>query len=106
MGKVTRKPEEPSTVMEQPPPSTKGKKKKNLCQPSSRGDGNRYLLLPIQCPSEITLLPFQVKKIQRGIKRLLHGSSRKKSSSTITTISRKVKIVRKAKKFQLLTQSE
>lgn len=64
MGKVTRKPEEPSTVMEQPPPSTKGKKKKNLCQPSSRGGGklrpsqlSSFSSFPL-IPPPRTLLPF------------------------------------------------
>ncbi|KAL2768060.1 uncharacterized protein WCI35_023682 [Daubentonia madagascariensis] len=95
MAKVTRKPEEPSRVMEQPTPSTKQltpstkgrKKRKNPCQPRSRSGS-------------------KVKKIQRGIKRLLHGSSRKKSSHTSTTIPRKVKRVKKSKKFRPLAKIE
>ncbi|XP_075855610.1 spermatid nuclear transition protein 3 [Microcebus murinus] len=95
MAKVTRKQEEPNRIMEQPTvstkqltPSTKGKKKrKNTCQPRSRS-GNK------------------VKKIQRRIKRLLHGSSRKKSSRTSTAIPRKVKRVKKSKKFRPLATIE
>ncbi|XP_069319934.1 uncharacterized protein CXorf51A [Eulemur rufifrons] len=95
MAKVTRKPEEPNRVIEQPttstkqlPQSTKGKKKrKNPCQTRSRSGS-------------------KVKKIQRGIKRLLHGSSRKKSSRTSTAIPRNLKRVKKSKKFWPLAKIE
>ncbi|XP_054573329.1 spermatid nuclear transition protein 3 [Eptesicus fuscus] len=93
MAKVSRKPEERRKVMEQATPSTKQttsitkrrKKRKNPHQSRSRDGG-------------------KVKKIQRGIKRLLHGSSRKKSSCTSTEIPRKVKRVKRAKKFRPLTK--
>ncbi|XP_073083652.1 spermatid nuclear transition protein 3 [Manis javanica] len=77
-----------STVMEQSTPSTKqltsstkGRtKRKNPCQHRSRCGG-------------------QVKKIQKGIKRLLHGSARKKFYCIHATIPRKAKRVERAKKF-------
>ncbi|XP_077920407.1 uncharacterized protein LOC144380460 [Halichoerus grypus] len=94
MTKVTRKPEKASTVMEQPTlstkqltPSTKRKKRKSQCRPRSIGSG-------------------KVKKMQRGIKRLLHTSSRKKSSRSSTKSPRKVKRVKKAKKFRPLANIE
>nr|XP_045239868.1 spermatid nuclear transition protein 3-like [Macaca fascicularis] len=95
MAKVTRKLKESSKVVEQSNPSTKqlisstkGKNKtKKSCQPRARNGG-------------------KVKKIQRAIKRLLHGSSRKKSSSTSTEIPQKVKRVKRAKKFQPLAKIE
>ncbi|XP_059536102.1 spermatid nuclear transition protein 3 [Myotis daubentonii] len=93
MAKVTRKPDKRRKVMEQATPSTKKtttkrrKKKKNPYQPRSRYGG-------------------KVKKIQRRIKRLLHGRSRKTSSCTSTEIPRKVKRVKRAKKFRPLTKSE
>ncbi|XP_045436346.1 spermatid nuclear transition protein 3 [Pipistrellus kuhlii] len=93
MAKVARKPEERRKVMEQATASTKQttsttkrrKKRKNPYQPRSRDGG-------------------KVKKIQREIKRLLHGSSRKKSSCTSIEIPRKVKRVKRAKKFRPLTK--
>uniref|UniRef100_A0A7N5J8S0 Uncharacterized protein n=1 Tax=Ailuropoda melanoleuca TaxID=9646 RepID=A0A7N5J8S0_AILME len=92
MIKVTRKPEKAGTVMEQPTLSTKQltssskrKKRKNRSRPR-----------PI-CSDK-------VKKMQRGMKRLLHGSSRKKSSRSSTRIPRKVKRVKKAKKFRPLAK--
>ncbi|XP_054106932.1 LOW QUALITY PROTEIN: uncharacterized protein LOC128930627 [Callithrix jacchus] len=79
MAKVTRKLKGCSKVVEQPNSSTKklisskkGKKRKNSSHPGARNGG-------------------KVRKIQRAIKRLLHGSSGKKSSSTITEIPEKVK---------------
>ncbi|XP_053435630.1 spermatid nuclear transition protein 3 [Nycticebus coucang] len=93
MTKVTRKPEESSRVVKQLFPNkkrltlgTKGRKKRrNPYQPKPRSGG-------------------KVKKMQRGIKRLLHGSSRKKSSTTSTAIPRKVKRVKKSKKFRPLAK--
>uniref|UniRef100_A0A8C8WUU5 Uncharacterized protein n=1 Tax=Panthera leo TaxID=9689 RepID=A0A8C8WUU5_PANLE len=92
--KVTRKPEGASTVMKQPTlstrqltPNTKTKKRKNHYQPRSTGTG-------------------KVNKMQRGIKRLLCGKSRKRSSHISTTIPRKVKRVKKAKKFRPFTKIE
>uniref|UniRef100_A0A8I4A3B3 Uncharacterized protein n=1 Tax=Callithrix jacchus TaxID=9483 RepID=A0A8I4A3B3_CALJA len=93
MAKVTRKLKGCSKVVEQPNSSTKklisskkGKKRKNSSHPGARNGG-------------------KVRKIQRAIKRLLHGSSGKKSSSTITEIPEKVK-VKKAKKFWQLAKIE
>uniref|UniRef100_A0A8I5TI62 Uncharacterized protein n=1 Tax=Pongo abelii TaxID=9601 RepID=A0A8I5TI62_PONAB len=93
MAKVTRKLKGSSKVMEQSNPSTKqlisskGKNKmKKSCQSRARKGG-------------------KVKKIQREIKRLLHGSSRKKSSGTSTEIP-KVKRVKRAKKFRPLAKIE
>ncbi|XP_062939339.1 uncharacterized protein LOC134366809 [Cynocephalus volans] len=94
MAKVNRKPEKSKTVMEQPTSSTKqlssrvkGRKKKNPCQPRYRSGG-------------------KVKKLLRDIKKVLHGSSRKKSSCTSTTIPKKVKRVKRSKKFRPLAKIE
>uniref|UniRef100_A0A671DI56 Uncharacterized protein n=1 Tax=Rhinolophus ferrumequinum TaxID=59479 RepID=A0A671DI56_RHIFE len=84
--KVTRKPEKPRRDMKKPTSSKKQRKKsKNPCQRKSRDGG-------------------KVKKIQREIKRLLHGSPRKKSSRE-SKIPKKVKRVKRAKKFHPLTKN-
>uniref|UniRef100_A0A8C0SP31 Uncharacterized protein n=2 Tax=Canis lupus familiaris TaxID=9615 RepID=A0A8C0SP31_CANLF len=95
MARVTRKPVETTAVMHQPTlrakqltPRAKTKKtRKSDCRPKSVDSS-------------------KAKKIQKGIKGLLHGNSKKKSSHTSTTIPRKVKRVKKAKKFRPLTKMD
>nr|XP_058148347.1 uncharacterized protein LOC131277312 [Dasypus novemcinctus] len=89
MAKVTSKPEQPGTVMEQPTPRTKQptpsqkerKNNKTSCLPRSRGSG-------------------EVKKIQQEIKSLFYESLRKTSSWT------SIRILGKVKKFKPLAKIE
>ncbi|XP_066213475.1 spermatid nuclear transition protein 3 [Saccopteryx leptura] len=88
MAKVTRKQKESSKIMKKSTSITKQRKqRKNPYQSRSRDGG-------------------KVKKIQRRIKRLLHGRSRKKSSRTSTKNPKKVKRIKRAKKFRPLTKIE
>ncbi|XP_045140871.1 uncharacterized protein LOC123521068 [Echinops telfairi] len=90
MSKLAREPDGPNAVSQQPTssPTTKGKKKtKTSCRPKSPSSN-------------------KVKKVQRRIKRLLHGSSRKKSSQrSSTAVSSKVKRLKRAKKLRPLAKA-